>query len=391
MTVDVDEARLDDAAAIAATDPQGMLRAVATSAAQVRMGLTAAYDAGFADVAAQGRPRAIVVAGMGGSGIAGDVFASVAGLTCPVPIVVHRGPGLPGWAGAADLVVAVSCSGTTDETLSAADEAVRRGATLLGIAAAGSPLARRCEQARGAFAPVVTQVGPRATLWGLATPLLVLGARLGLLDLGRNDEALEAAAQRLEAVAETCRPDREAFVNPAKVLAVELAGSLPMVWGTGQIGGVAALRMVCQFAENAKYPAVPGVLSEAHHNQVVTFDGAFGAGSAGVGRGGGGSDDDFFRDRVDDEAAETRLRLVLLRDDDNEASTLRARISEDVAGSRSIPTTVIRAEGTSPVERLASLVCLTDFATVYLAILQGIDPSPVPPIDEVKRRLENAD
>ena len=381
MTIDVDETRLDDAAALAAIDPSGMLRAVATSAAQVRMGQTAAHDAGFADVAALGRPRALVVAGMGGSGIAGDVFASVVGLSSPAPIIVHRGPGLPGWVGAADIVVAVSCSGTTEETLSAADEAVRRGATLLGVGAAGSPLARRCEQARGAFAPVVTQVGPRATLWGLATPLLVLGARLGLVDLGRGDEFLEAAASRLEAVAETCRPDRESFVNPGKSLALELAGSLPMIWGTGQIGGVAALRMACQLAENAKYPAVSGVLSEAHHNQVVTFDGAFAAAQSG---------DDIFRDRVDDDA-DVRLRLVLLRGDDNAASVRRARVSEEVASRRAVATTTITAEGGSPIERLASLVCLTDFATVYLAVAQGIDPSPVAAIDEVKRRLESED
>jgi len=381
VTIDVDETRLDDAAALAAIDPSGMLRAVATSAAQVRMGQTAAHDAGFADVAALGRPRALVVAGMGGSGIAGDVFASVVGLSSPAPIIVHRGPGLPGWVGAADIVVAVSCSGTTEETLSAADEAVRRGATLLGVGAAGSPLARRCEQARGAFAPVVTQVGPRATLWGLATPLLVLGARLGLVDLGRGDEFLEAAASRLEAVAETCRPDRESFVNPGKSLALELAGSLPMIWGTGQIGGVAALRMACQLAENAKYPAVSGVLSEAHHNQVVTFDGAFAAAQSG---------DDIFRDRVDDDA-DVRLRLVLLRGDDNAASVRRARVSEEVASRRAVATTTITAEGGSPIERLASLVCLTDFATVYLAVAQGIDPSPVAAIDEVKRRLESED
>jgi glucose/mannose-6-phosphate isomerase len=382
VTVEVDEGRLDDVAAIAATDPQGMLRAVATSAAQVRMGLTAANDAGFAAVAELGRPRALVVAGMGGSGIAGDVLASVAGLSCPVPVVVHRGAGLPGWVGAADLVVAVSCSGTTEETLSAADEAVRRGATLLGVGAAGSPLARRCEQARAALAPVVMQVGPRATLWGLATPLLVLGARLGLLDLGRGDESLEAAARRLETAAEVCRPDRESFVNPGKLLALELAGTLPMVWGSGQIGAAAALRMVCQLAENAKYPAVPGVLSEAHHNQVVTFDGAFG--------GAGGGSDDIFRDRVDGDT-DVRLRLVLLRDDDGGTATRRARVSEDVAAARSVPTTVIPADGASPVERLASLVALIDFATVYLAILQGIDPSPVGPIDEVKRRLDTVD
>src|SRR5213076_3593119 len=98
-------------------------------------------------------------------------------------------------------------------------------------------------------------------------------ARLGLHDLGDGEEALEQAADRLEQVAEACRPDRESFVNPAKILAVELAGSLPMIWGAGAVGGVAATRMACQLAENAKYPAISGTLPEAHHNQVVALDG----------------------------------------------------------------------------------------------------------------------
>jgi glucose/mannose-6-phosphate isomerase len=378
VTFVVDDSRLDDAAGIEATDPQGMLRAIASSAAQIRMGQTAARDAGIDRLASLGRPRALVIAGMGGSAIAGDVLAALAGQRCPVPIVVHRGYGLPGWVGAGDLLAVVSCSGHTEESLSACDDGIRRGVPMLGVGAATSPLARRCEQSRSPLVPVVTHVGPRATLWALATPLLVLAARLGILDLGSDDESLEAAAQRLEAVAEACRPDRETFVNPAKGLALELAGSLPMVWGVGQVGPVAASRFVAQLAENAKYPAIPGALPEAHHNQVVTFDGAFAA---------AGADDDIFRDRVEEESR-VRLRLVLLRDDDgNDATRARARTSEQVAEARGVPVTTVTTEGASPVERLASVVGLTDFATAYLAILQGIDPSPVPPIDELKRRL----
>jgi len=133
VSLDVDDARLDDPAAVAATDSQNMLRAVATAGAQIRMALTGAREAGLDRVTDGGRPRAIVVVGMGGSGIAGDVLAAVAGAACPVPIVVHRGYSLPGWVGAADLVIAVSCSGATQETLSAFDEAARRGAGLTEI------------------------------------------------------------------------------------------------------------------------------------------------------------------------------------------------------------------------------------------------------------------
>jgi glucose/mannose-6-phosphate isomerase len=378
VTLDVDDARLDDPAAVLAADPQNMLRAVATAGAQVRMAVTAAREAGLERITEGGRPRAIVVAGMGGSGIAGDVLAAVAGAACPVPIVVHRGYSLPGWVGAADLVIAVSCSGATQETLSAFDEAARRGASLVGIGAAESPLAARCEQARAPHVPVALQLAPRATMWGLATPAIVTAARLGLLDLGTDDEALEQAATRLDHLAEACHPDRDSLVNPAKMLAVDIAGSIPMVWGAGQVGPVAATRMSCQLAENAKYPAAFGGLPEAHHNQVVALDGSLAGGTA---------DQDFFRDRVEDEQP-LRLRLLLLHDvDGDDAVTARVEASAEIADGRGVPVTRLVSSGSHAVERLASLVGVIDHATVYLAVLHGIDPTPVGAIDELKARL----
>jgi glucose/mannose-6-phosphate isomerase len=354
-----------------------MLRAVATSAAQVRRGATAAVDAGLDELRVNDRPRAVVVAGMGGSGIAGDVLAALAAPTSPAPVIVHRGPGLPGWVGAADLVIAVSCSGSTAETLSATDEAVRRGARLVGVAAADSPLAFRCLQANAPHVAVVPELSPRSSFWALATPVVIAGARLGLVDLGAGDTALEAAATRLETVAEACRPDRESFVNPAKTLAMDLAGSLPMAWGAGQMGGVASYRFGCQLAENAKQPAIAGALPEAHHNQVVTFDGLLAGGS---------SEQDLFRDRIEDDAP-LRLRLVLLHDDDEPETAVRVDASEELAEGRAIPVSRLRSEGRHPLERLASLVGLIDYASVYLAIGAGVDPTPIAPIDALKARL----
>src|SRR5438067_11639869 len=133
-----------------------MLPAVASSAAQLREGALAAADADFARIAEEPRPRALVITGMGGSGIAGDVVAAVAGPGCPIPIVTHRGHGLPGWVGPADLVAAVSCSGRTEETLSAVEEARRRGCRLLGVGAADSPLADLTVSGHGLYAEVPT-------------------------------------------------------------------------------------------------------------------------------------------------------------------------------------------------------------------------------------------
>lgn len=130
---------LDDVTTLEGGDPGGMLLAVASAAAQIREAAVLASEAGVAVLGEEGRPRAVVVCGMGGSGIAGDVLAAVAGIGSPVPVFTHRGYGLPAWVGPMDLVMAVSCSGTTEETLSSLEEAVRRGCRLLVVARSGSP------------------------------------------------------------------------------------------------------------------------------------------------------------------------------------------------------------------------------------------------------------
>lgn len=374
--IDLDEGRLDDAAALEAADPQGMLRAIAGSGAQIRSAVTLAADAGVASVAEDGRPRAVVITGMGGSGISGDVMAAVAGVESPVPVLVHRGHGLPGWVGAADLVIAVSCSGTTEETLSAAEEAVRRGTRLLGVGAPDSPLAALVARGRGPYVPVVGPGQPRASLWLLATPLLVAGDALGLLTA--TPAQLAAAADLLDVLAERCRPASESFLNPAKSLALSLAGTLPAIWGSSPLTGVAAYRFACQLNENAKHPGIAGVLPEAGHNQIMALDGAFGA----------AAEEDLFADRVEGSGG-TRLHLLVLRDPGEHPKVALRRIAAiDVAERRGVRVTQLEAEGASPVERLASLVGIADFATAYLALLFGLDPTPVGAISELKARVE---
>ena len=375
MTLAAQE-RLDDASLLETADPSGMLRQVASSAAQVREAARSAAEASLDDLLAGGRPRAIVVTGMGGSGIAGEVLAAVAGPGCPVQVTTVHDYRLPGWVGAADLVIAVSCSGGTEETLSAAAEAVRRGCRMLGVGSQGSPLAALAEQASAPFIAVHPSGMPRSMLWALSVPLVVAAARLGVLDM--PEDAYEAAAVELERVAYLCRPDSEAFVNPAKTLALDLCGTLPMVWGTSPLTGVAAARFACQLHENGKYPAIAGVLPEANHNQVVVFDGPFAAGSAGMEPG----------QRGLDEAPPVPLRLVLLRDTHEHPQVARRREeSARIAAERGIGVTELAAAGDLPLERLASLVTLIDYASVYLAIANGIDPAPIAAIQELKARI----
>jgi glucose/mannose-6-phosphate isomerase len=313
---------------------------------------------------------------MGGSGIAGEVLAAVAGPGCPVQVTTVHDYRLPGWVGAADLVIAVSCSGATEETLSAAEEAVRRGCRLLGVGSQGSPLAGLAEQASAPFIVVKPSGMPRSMLWGLSVPLVVAASRLGVF--GMPEEAYEAAAAELERVAHLCRPDSESFVNPAKSLALDLSGTLPMIWGTSPLTGVAAARFACQLNENAKYPAIAGVLPEANHNQVVTFDGPFAAGAQPV-------DVDQGSPAG---APPVALRLILLRDTQEHPQVARRREeSARIAADRGIEVTELAVSGDLPLERFASLVQLIDYAAVYLAIANGVDPTPIAAIQELKARI----
>ena len=372
---------LDDTTALEAADPDGMLRAVATSGAQLRAAQAAATEAGVAELASGGRPRALVVAGMGGSGVGGDVLAAVLGDACPVPVVVHRGFGLPGWVGATDLVAAVSCSGTTEETLSAAEEAVRRGSRLLTVGAAGTALAAVAEQGRAPHVVVPSGRQPRAALWELTGPLLVTADALGLGKLPSS--SFERAADRLDTISEACRPGSETFANPAKSLAVDLRGSIPLLWGSSRIAAVAAYRFSCQLAENAAYPSIPGELPEAGHNQVVTVEGAFASGD-----GKGDHEADFFRDRVDDPVADSRLHAVVLRDSvEHPRVAARREAVTEIAREHGVPVSEVVAEGSDALERAASLIGLTDYVSVYLALLLGVDPTPVKPLTDLKSRV----
>ena len=154
--------RLDSVPLLEAADPSGMLRQVASAAAQIRRALRATEEADLSQVVTAGRPRAIVVTGMGGSGLAGEVLRAVCGPGCAIPVVAVHDYQLPGWVGAADLVIAVSCSGSAEETLAVAAEAVRRGCPLAAVGAARTPLALIAEQAHAPYVPIERPAMDRA-------------------------------------------------------------------------------------------------------------------------------------------------------------------------------------------------------------------------------------
>jgi hypothetical protein len=379
-----DASLLDDEKTMLGNDPGGMLRATASSGAQVRESAALAAETDLSMLEDEGRPRAVVVAGIGTAGLTGNILATVAGHRCPVPIIGHRSAGVPGWVGAADVVIAVSASGRSPEALAAADAAARRGARLVAIGNPDSELQAMAERARAPFIPVPRRAPARASLWGLAVPVLLAARSIGLVKV--NEADLAETATRLDADAERCRPGAESFVNPAKTLALGLAGSIPVIWGSSPLATVAARRFADTLAANARYPVMAGALGEAGRGRVGLLDGVFGGLAE--------SSRDIFADDEDEESARTRLRLVVMRDGglnpEEEADEpvaveeRRADAVQTLAERRGVRCDVLTAEGGSALERLASLVAVPDFASLYLALAHGLDPMAVPAIDEMK-------
>jgi D-arabinose 5-phosphate isomerase GutQ len=383
-----DESLLDDPEALAGNDPGGMLRATAAAGPQIREAMQLVAETDLAGLGDEGRPRAVVVAGVGTAARTGDVLATVAGPRCPVPVLAHRSAGVPGWVGAADVVIAVSASGRSPEALAAADAAARRGARLVAVGAPDSPLQSVAETARAPFVPVPRRAPARASLWALTVPVLLAGRALGLVKVTEAD--LVETATRLDADAEGCRETAESFVNPAKSLALDLAGAIPVIWGSSPLATVAAGRFADLLSANARYPAVAGSLGEVGRGRVGLLDGVFGGLAE--------QDRDIFADPAA-AGGSTRLHLVVLQDggltgDDEDngepfaVEKRRAGAVTALARRRGVRCSVLTAAGGSALERLASLVAVPDFASVYLALAHGLDPMGIPAVSELKTALQ---
>lgn len=388
----LDEGFLDSAEALERLDSRGSLRALATSGAQVRRSIVAAREAGIDRVAGGDRPRSVLVASLGGSAVVCDVLDVLAEPGSPVPLTTRREAPLPGWIGPLDLVIAVSQSGRAVGPLALAAEAARRGASLLTVGAADSPLADVCARGRGVHVDVAPDVPTsRAALWSMLTPVLLAADGLGLIEC--PESVLERVADVLDTRAEECRPSSESFVNPAKVIAVGLAETVPVVLGDGALTGVAAGRAAAMLARTARMPATSGALPDAAAQVVACFDGPF-SGSGDTGQGSGG---DIFADPFLDGPPSPQLGLVLLRDHPDATPTTPvtpatvpprelADAVADSARDAGVKVWEVEALAGHPLERLASVIALTDYVATYLALGLGLDPAISRHVTELRDR-----
>ena len=333
-------------------DSQGMFDATAGLPEQVQD--AAARAAGLDGLPARERVEHVVVLGMGGSGVAGDVLAATAGPFMPVPVVVSKGYELPAFVGEGSLVFAISFSGNTEETVEAASAAAVEGAKVVAITQGGElgRLAESWGAPRVGVPDTIPQ--PRAGLGALAIPPLVVLEEIGLFP---------GAGQWIDLAVDQLMRRRDELVaedSPAEQLARHLGRTVPMVLGGGAIGAVAAQRWKTQVNENAKSPAFWNAHPELCHNEVA----------------GWGQNGDVTRQV---------FSIVNLRHEFEHPQVMRrfdvvnALLDEVVAGIHEI-----EAEGEGQLAQLLDLVLVGDFVSLHLAAQEGIDPGPVPALDHVK-------
>lgn len=305
-----------------------------------------------------GALNGVVLAGMGGSAIGGDLVRTLVEAESAVPFAVVRGYTLPGWVSERTLVIASSYSGGTEETLSAYADASARGARLA-VVTSGGEIAERAE-ADGV--PTVTIPGglqPRAALGYSLGAVLRLARALGLLTLPDDDyhEALVEARDR------AILHDLDDDSNPARALSEAYVNRLPVVYTAAGLMEAVAMRWRTQLHENAKHPAYGNVFPELDHNEIMGYE------SGPV---------DLLG----------RMHVEVLRDrDDHPQVQKRFAATRDLVQGAVHGWTEVESEGESRLARVLSLVQLGDAASFWLAVRKGVDPTPVETIQALKKTL----
>ncbi len=299
-------------------------------------------------------PEHLVIAATGGSAAAGDIVAALAAPTSEIPVTVVRGRTLPNYVSERTLVVAVSCSGNTAETLALYDDAWRRDAFIVAITGGGR-LAARCEDDGVPVWRFSSDAPPRAAIAHLLAPLLRIVERLGLyLVTGPAVERAAARASELAVDLLAPRPERPDLA----ALAADLIPRVPLVLAGGHLAPLAE-RTRNQLAENAKLLAAAGTLPEAAHNLVVGLDA---------------------------ELAPARWSILALAAEHDPAAPYLAAL-EELAAARGIPVHPLPVPGHDPFEQAIAALVTVDALSWHAAIARGVDPTPIPEIDTIRQRL----
>lgn len=300
----------------------------------------------------------VAIAGMGGSGIAGDLVTGAWRERLRFPTAVLRDYYVPGWVGENTLVILSSYSGETEETLTIASQATERNAPCVAITSGG----KLGTFYRDMGVPVIDLppgLQPRAAILELLVPLVVVLGRLGVI--ASPDDELDDTRAVISAAVAALGPQVPTDQNLAKQVALGLHGSVPVIWGAESTAPIAQ-RWKCQINENAELPAYWAALPEADHNEICAYTG--------------------------ESQVAAQTQLVMLRDPHHHRQTERRfDLTRDLAAPALGGVIELAADGATTLGRTLDLVMLGDYVSLYMAIARGVDPGPVDMIGRLKLRL----
>lgn len=301
----------------------------------------------------------VVICGMGGSAIGGDLLKAYASQTCTVPIEVIRNYTLPHYVNQKTLVIAGSYSGNTEETLSTFEEANEREAKIVGISTGGK-LEEFCQQNNYPCLKIPSGYPPRAALGYSFIPLAVFFERWGFIP--DQKEALQNAYEALNDSLSKNRFSVSIVENPAKQMAQVLQNSIVVIYAGQDAFEPIATRWRCQFNENTKTFAHNMVLPEMNHNEILGW--------------------------MHPEETLKNFQAVFLLDEDYHPQTKkRFEIMKTVIQESAQNVHEVHSRGRGLLARMLSMIHLGDFVSVYLAGLYHQDPTPIPAIDYLKSEL----
>ncbi|MBI1748362.1 MAG: bifunctional phosphoglucose/phosphomannose isomerase [Acidobacteria bacterium] len=349
---------LDALLQMRATDPQDMHERIYQTPEQLKQALQIGKAA---PLDLRGRfVRAILVTGLGGSAIGGDFVRSYLINDLNTPLLVNRDYFLPAFVDEHCLVMVSSYSGNTEETLSAYEDARRKQAIIVCITSGGQLEARARQQGF----PIIKIPGgspPRAAFGYSVLSLLCCLMSSGLI--GDQTVEIEKAIQLITTLRERYRRETATTENPAKQLALAVGDSIPLIYAPTTHYDAVATRWKGQICENGKRMAFANVFPELNHNEMVGWELPA--------------------------AALKGLTVIMLRDRSAHGQVQkRMEITQEKIQSVARSVVEVWSEESSLLARLLAMVFLGDYVSYYLAMLSGVDPTPVAVIDDLKNRLQ---
>ena len=300
----------------------------------------------------------VVVAGMGGSAIGGDVAKLLCKNELKVPILISRNYTLPGWVNENTLVICSSYSGNTEETLAAFEHARVKGAQIVGISTGGT-LTEKMAEFELDLVTIPGGLQPRAALAFSLVPMLFLMKQTGLIGSKTMDKLPEAASF-IASIRDVYGKQSEN--NPTYSLAQRIYKTIPVIYGETDATGTLAVRFKGQLNENAKMLAYCNELPEMNHNEIVGFK----------------NNQDILN----------HISIIWLKDEkDHPRTAVRQESSQEIIYDLCANHEVVSAVGDSVATRFLHLIHYGDWVSYWCAILHQTDPTPVKKIDRLKAIL----